>query len=357
VRPFLFLILLAFCSPAASADVDANARLLAGMLPRDASFEWLTRDPAWLTHAADMDKAWSRVEERQLARIREWAPQHLGRTHNDTAPMFYMFSGPDFLYANAFFPAARTYILCGIEPVGTAPDLEQIADAEIPTALVNLRRSMESLLNWSFFITKNMKTDLAQTQLSGTLPVMLVFLARSGYTIDAIQPVALDDSGFIVAPGRSTTPGVRVEFSSSNGGAQTLYYFTSNLADYAIQQRPGFLAFCARQGQGLSLLKAASYLMHVPGFTRAREFLLANSKLILQDDSGIPHRFFDIGDWNLDYFGRYTAPIKTFEQHLQPELARAFAAAQPEPLPFSFGYQWHPRQSSLVIARPISRRD
>ena len=35
--------------------------------------------------------------------------------------MFYMFSGPDFLYANAFFPNASTYILCGIEPVGPVP--------------------------------------------------------------------------------------------------------------------------------------------------------------------------------------------------------------------------------------------
>ena len=34
------------------------------------------------------------------------------------ATMFYMFSGPDFLYADTFFPNASTYILCGIEPMG-----------------------------------------------------------------------------------------------------------------------------------------------------------------------------------------------------------------------------------------------
>jgi len=32
--------------------------------------------------------------------------------------MYYMFSGPDFLYAYTFFPNANTYILAGLEPVG-----------------------------------------------------------------------------------------------------------------------------------------------------------------------------------------------------------------------------------------------
>ena len=38
--------------------------------------------------------------------------------------LFYFFSGPDFLYANAFFPAANTYVLAGLEPVGHIAALE-----------------------------------------------------------------------------------------------------------------------------------------------------------------------------------------------------------------------------------------
>ena len=44
------------------------------------------------------------------ARIRAWS------ANNITTPpptMFYMFSGPDFLYANAFYPNAKTYVLSG----------------------------------------------------------------------------------------------------------------------------------------------------------------------------------------------------------------------------------------------------
>ena len=32
--------------------------------------------------------------------------------------MFYMFSGPDFLYADAFYSKASTYVLGALEPVG-----------------------------------------------------------------------------------------------------------------------------------------------------------------------------------------------------------------------------------------------
>ncbi len=41
--------------------------------------------------------------------------------------MYYMFAGPDFLYANIFFPYANTYILAGLEPVGQVPDLLRVA--------------------------------------------------------------------------------------------------------------------------------------------------------------------------------------------------------------------------------------
>ncbi len=347
--------LLLFCGGARAADsaADATARLLAGMPPRDGALAEIATDRAWLSHAADMDKAWARLDRAQLAKIREWAPRFLGDAYADDAPVFYMFSGPDFLYANAFFPAARTYILCGIEPIGSLPDLEQMPPLEFATALGNLRRSVESLFNWSFFITKQMKTDLGQKELQGTLPVLSVFLARAGCTIEAIGTVALNDSGEFVTAGKGTTPGVRIDFTSAEGESQTLYYFMSNLADYAIAQRPGFLAFCERQGEGSTLLKAASFLMHVPGFTRVREFLLARSKIIVQDDSGIPHRFFNPEEWTLRYFGRYTGPIAVFKEHLQPEIARIFGTIPTAPLPFSFGYQWQPNRSSMIVAVPL----
>jgi hypothetical protein len=354
LRRLLLLLSLTFCAEALASDpaADATAKFLAGLPVRGTPLEKQSTDAVWATHATELDHAWERLEKQQLAKIRKWAPQYLGSAYEENGPMFYMFSGPDFLYANAFFPNASTYILCGIEPVGPVPDIDKIPGAVLPSALASLRKSLDSVLSWSFFITKNMKLDLKQTQLNGILPVLYVFLARAGCTIDSVTTVALDRTGNFVPEGKGTTPGVKIVFFGQGGREQTLYYFTSDLADWAVKVNPGFLKFCEQQGQGATLLKAASYLMHSNNFSQVRDFLLTHSKLILQDDSGIPFRFFAADKWNRRHVGHYIGPINRFLEHGQMDLNKENAASAPPPLEFSFGYQWQPSRSSLMIATP-----
>ena len=170
----------------------------------------------------------------------EWAAPALGENFSNGQPLFYMFSGPDFLYANAFFPNAATYILCGTEPIGPIPEVNDLSGSELNSALTNLRASLESSLNWSFFITKHMKADLKHAQLSGTLPVLFVFLARAGYTIDSVTMLKLDESGQLTDSARRSTSGVKIVFSGPAGSEQTLYYFTTDLADWSVNVNPGF---------------------------------------------------------------------------------------------------------------------
>ena len=354
VSRLALVLSLAVCAHAKAVDLgaDATAKFLAGLPIRGTPLESHATNSDWATHATDLDRAWEQLEKQQLSKIRAWAPQFLSSFHEDTGPMFYMFSGPDFLYANAFFPNANTYILCGIEAIGPIPEIDKIPPAALPSALANLRKSLDSVLSWSFFITKNMKVDLTQNQLSGTLPILYVFLARAGCTIDSVTPVELDRAGNLISEGKGATPGVKIVFLNGSGHEQTLYYFTSDLADWAIKTNPGFMKFCEQQGQGLTLLKAASYLMHTNNFTQVREFLLTHSKVILQDDSGIPHHFFSKEKWIVRHCGRYVGPVNAFKEYPQPDLAEENAASKPPPLDFSFGYQWQPNRSSLIIATP-----
>ena len=333
-------------------NADATAKFLAGLPVNGTPLESSANASAWKAHATDLDRAWKQFDDRQLTKIREWAPQALGAAYQDTGPMYYMFSGPDFLYANAFFPNASIYILCGTEPVGAIPDITKIPQHALPSALANLRKSLDSIMSWSFFITKNMKVDLRQQQLSGTLPLLYVFLARAGCTIDSVELVALDKEGAFVPPGKGTTSGVKIMFTGPAGRQQTLYYFTTDLADWAIKVVPNFGKFCEQQGQGVTLLKAASYLMHSDNFSKVRGYLLAHSKVILQDDSGIPYRFFTRDKWDVRFYGRYAGPIKRFLKNAQPGLKNDNDASAPPPLPFSFGYQWQPSRSSLIVATP-----
>ena len=304
----------------------------------------------WVVHSAELDRGWKRTQE-ALAAIGTWAPGALARAYSGDDPMFYMFSGPDFLYAHAFFPNARTYILCGNEPVGPLPDLNKIPPNELPAALGNIRKSLGSMLSWSFFITENMKTDLAQPQLSGTVPLLYLFLARANCRIASVVPVTLDHNGVLAENGKGQTQGVRILFrNQATGSQQTLYYFCTDLSDDGIKTTPGLLRFCEKQGRGVSLLKAASYLMHEPGFSRIRQFLLERSDTLVQDDSGIPFRYFEPRTWDLQLCGPYSGPIEIFQKYWQEDLSTAHARHAAPPLPFGFGYQWTPNKSNLLVA-------
>jgi hypothetical protein len=352
----LFFVIACACAvyPLRAEEVspDVTAKFLAGLSVQATPLQARMSDPAWVRHAAEFDSQWAQFEQNQLSHIRRWAAQALGAAFTSKQPLFYMFSGPDFLYANAFFPNAETYILCGTEPVGAQPDVNAIPAALLPSALENLRTALESSLNWGFFITKQMKENLQQPQLPGTLPILYVFLARARCTIESVTMVTLDPLGNFVTSSKRNTPGVKIVFTNPSGLEQTLYYFTTDLSDGGIEANPGFLKFCQQQGRGTSLIKAASYLMHRSYFGQVRTFLLGNSDLILQDDSGIPFSFFEADKWSVQLYGRYLEPIATFKEYRQPELTRAYAEANPAPLDFSFGYEWHPDRSSLMVATP-----
>src|SRR3954447_17603614 len=227
-------VIFAFVMPARAAEVtpDDTAKFLAGMQPSaDSPLMPLTKDPSWQRHARFFDNAFGQLEQRQLSKIRNWSDTHL------PAPkptMFYMFSGPDFLYANAFYPKATTYVLAALEPPGSVPDLAKLPRGGIGAALDSVEHSMSSILNFSFFITKHMKVDLHASQISGTLPVLYVFLARSGKTLKSVTPVTIDDQGAVhpVGEGKDgAVRGARIMFSGSDGVEKTLYYFSADLSN------------------------------------------------------------------------------------------------------------------------------
>ena len=322
----------------------------------------LTKDPAWPTHARYFDSIFAREESANLSKVREFSRKYLTDKH-DT--MLYMFSGPDFLYATSFFPNASTYVLAGLEPVGGVPDLTSLSPLVINGELRNLEISTGSLFNFSFFITQNMKTQLRNGPVYGTLPILYVFLARTGKTIHEVDLVSLDEHGnFQIADQaaainngtdkpvhsqqRTAAPGVKIVFSDGSGPKQTLYYFSTNLADGSFE-RSGFSSFLAKLGPADSLIKSASYLLHKPHFVGVRKLLLNNSAIILQDDSGIPLIYFEATKWRLQAFGHYAGPISMFTNFYQPRMAELFQDASP--LEFGIGYRWRNNESNLLLAQ------
>jgi hypothetical protein len=334
---------------AAEVTADDTAKLLAGMQPSaDSPLMPLTKDPSWQRHARFFDSAFGQLEQRQLSRIRAWSDAHLAAPK---PTMFYMFSGPDFLYADAFYPKATTYVLSALEPPGQVPDLTRLPRGAIGAALYNVEHSLGSILSFSFFITKQMKTDLRAGQISGTLPILYVFLARSGKTIKSVTPIALDAEGNVKTgsenPGSNAPRGARITFTGSDGVEKTLYYFSTDLSNGGVKSS-GFLKFCSTLAPGNSLLKSASYLLHSGNFTTVRDYILANSATVIQDDSGIPLTYYSSKQWRFFPFGRYLGPIGEFPGRYQQSYAELFRRA--EPVNFGIGYRWRTNESNLLLS-------
>jgi hypothetical protein len=337
-----------------TATPNDVARFIAGLEPAaDSPLAPLTRERTWRYHANSLDKAWSRLETGRLSRIRAWSAANL------TAPqptVFYMFSGPDFLYVDAFFPDRTTYVLSGLEPIGDIPTIGPGVRRSLGAALANLRVSVGSALNYSFFITEKMRSTLDSGRLNGVLPILYLFLARSGKTVHEVTLIAVGEEGEVVAAGtRGATPGVKIVFSGRDGRKRTLYYFRTDLSDGGVK-RSGFLSFCERLGIADGFIKSASYLLHSGNFARVRDFLLARTKALVQDDSGIPVRYFKADEWRLRPFGRYLGPIAVFPRsRYQRGLRDIYRRSDPQPLDFGVGYRWRPNESNLLLVVKIGK--
>jgi hypothetical protein len=341
-----------------ASTADDRARLLAGLAVSSGSpLEAVQKTAAVAAHAREIARAWRVLDESMLARMREWARAEVAPRTNPTAPLCYIFGGPDILMANAMFPSAATYVLTGLEPVGRVPALETLAPTALGAGLDNLRGSTAVLPTRGYFITSYMARDLQRTELRGVMPVLYFFLARAGHRLIDSRLVFIDAAGRVNDAGPAApddgVPGVRIVFQREGAAdPQTLYYFTVDLEASAILAKPGFFRFLNGLPAPNAYLKAASFILHDNHFGATRDFLLSRSAAILQDDSGVPFRCFARGKWRLAFFGVYEPAIwiEHFEWVTQTDLQAAFAAAGPlPPLPFKTGYS-KPGRSNLMLA-------
>jgi len=331
---------------AQGASPDDVAKFLAGMPPSAGSpVAGLTRNPTWQRHSKWFESNWDTLDRRQLSKVRAWSERNLKDRQNT---LYYMFSGPDYLYADAFFPAANIYLMSGLEPVGAIPTVSERTIGSLP----RIQQSIGTSLRFSFFITQHMRSQLTGGDLAGTLPILYVYIARSGKTIREVNLVNLDRDGKLhpaMGEARGMQPGVKIVLASGDGPAQTLYYFRTDVSNGGVASS-GFLKFAATLGNGNALLKSASYLMHSGNFTQVRDFVLQHSQQIVQDDSGIPLGAFRPDTWSFQPFGAYLGPIAIFPGRGQPRLGELFKKAKAPPLDFGIGYRHRGHDSNLLLA-------
>ncbi|HEY9867365.1 MAG TPA: hypothetical protein V6D21_24530 [Candidatus Obscuribacterales bacterium] len=327
-----------------------TAKLIAGIkVDPKSQFYPLTQSEFWVNYHGFIEPAWSKLEKEQLAKVSQWSKQELATINQSNPRIFYPFSGPDFLYSHLFFPTAQEYVLVALEPVGTMPNFKELSESQRHQKLGDVKNSLYSLLQFSFFQTKEMKSDLSN---QGVLPLILLFMARTNNIILELEYIGLDKDAKVQKFEKGMIPGVKIDFvPQGEKEPRTLYYFSADISDEGLKKTPQFSKFIKQIEQPVTYLKAASYLMHRPAFTGIRELILAQSQAILQDDSGIPLNFFAEKQWNLNFFGTYTAPIPLFSVRYQPDLRKVYQNNPAvKPLNFGVGYKFGVNQSNLMLA-------
>jgi hypothetical protein len=328
------------------------ARFLSGLPGRPGgAYTALEALPSWQSFSSEMNQVWARAEQRRVLPVRAFQHNQLPSSAPAASFAFYPFSGPDVLYVHGFFPHARTFVLAGLEPPGSIPEQRAYSNEELAALLQGVRQGSNSLLARSFFITAEMSRQLRGQLADGVLPISLLLLARSGFTIEDVQTLSLTPAG---KPGASPSPspqGFEIRYRRPGDPApRKLFYFRTDLGP-GLDQDPRFLAFLDSLGQPETLIKSASFLLHARPFTRLRQHILARSVRIVQDDTGIPFALLRDRGWRLRLFGAYSRPDPPFRSLFQPALDAAFRSpGAAQPLGFSIGYGTGRRPSHLVIA-------
>ena len=344
-------------APLSASALTDTARLLAG-LPTDPSgpLGAVAAKPAWQAWQKEFDNQWTQATKERFAEMTAWRDKELAPATGTCSTLMYPFSGPDILNAIVLFPDCQRYILFGLEPVGSMPVLEQLPAERLTRLFEETRRALNDLLSRNYFITSHMMQDTAAQELRGTLPLMAVSLVRLNARLVSVREMEIAEDGELrprtpPAKDRHVASAVELVFERPGHEPQTVVYFRAQAEDKAIPQRPGVVPYLQHQAPYATFLKSASYLLHGSDFTIIRNLLLHDSRLVLEDDSGIPYRYFRTDTWEVKLFGRYIGPVETFKKNRQPELMRAYGNVGAVPvLRFGLGYNRQPTRCNLQLA-------
>ena len=340
------------------------ARFMAGLEQTEGStlakFDTLPESKSY--HASNQ-KFFEGLQEKQLSKMEAFSDTELKELRKEDMTLFYPFSGPDFINADAFFPEASTTVMLGLEPVGYVPYLPKDSTGdELKGVYKALRRSIDSLAHLGYFMTFEMNRDFRRVaHLNGNLSVISLFMAQRGYHILNVKKVTINAEGSIVDsipgsvdkddPTDNYISGGLIEYMKPNEfKARKLYYFSHDVSDEKLAETPQMLKFFGSLNIDVSFFKAASYLCS--WLHEIRNFTLTNSKSIVQDDSGIYLSYLNDNEWDKKFYGRYSRTLKVFKRNFQSDLKAAYEKDTAiKPLDFRFGYGTRIKQDNIMVAK------
>lgn len=344
------------------------ARLIAGLEPLEgsttAAFDTL---PSVVNHRKVFNQLFEKKEKDQLGPLRKLVQEEMKEAHLSDRNVYYPFAGADVVTIHTIYPNAKNYVMFGLEIEGRIPDFTKIPPKNMEKNLTNLNQSISHLMSLSFFMTKHMAGDFIRTDFYGTTPILMAFIVRMGNELLDVQHVKLNKEGVIEvynpeqekikqSPWDDIMTGIQFKFrKDKKSPVQTLTYFCLNIANDNMEKNKEFLLFLDQYKPTNTYVKAASYLMHGANYSIIRNKLLEITQVLLQDDSGVPYRFFKNDSWKVTLYGRYNGPIPLFKGHFQKDYFNDYKENQNKirNLDFGIGYVYTKGQSNLMKAEKL----
>lgn len=294
----------------------------------------------------------------------------------------YPFGGGDLVTALTTYPDAREITTVSLELAGDPRRIRGMSRDDLEQSLARLRRQISEL----FFIDDYSRSETLKRTQRGDIPGELAFFLV-GLSIHGFEPVSLRyftlgprgevhyltereiaESDHSLAKNRKAT-WLPPDFSESFANAEITFrpigappdapvrvhrHIAQNLADDALEKNPALLRYLEQKGPVTAIVKAASYLLWLDGFSAMRNYLLGHAVVMVSDSTGIPPSLAEDAGFVQETYGRFTGSLLPASARYNRDFRKLWRSQPRRRLPFRFGYLSAKEPHLLVTKKPAA---
>ncbi|MGA2985677.1 MAG: hypothetical protein ABSG32_17845 [Terriglobia bacterium] len=294
----------------------------------------------------------------------------------------YPFGGGDLLAALTTYPDARSITTLSLELSGDPRRITTMDNKQLDRSLDLVDRNIGGLLAANDS-TSEALMGTQQGDLPGQLSYFLVALAVHGFEPVSLRYFHVEADGSLhyysaaevrgmetrrarARHGEWTSPDFSEAFANSElvfrpvnarGPLRIHRHIGANLRDSSLKKNVGILRYLESLGRMVAMTKAASYCLWNAGFSRIRNYLLANMVFMISDGTGIPPELARRAGFVQETYGRFQGAM-CFDGCPSSEYDEQFRdlwASQPQrKLGFRYGYVDAKGSNHLLVTRRAS---
>lgn len=290
----------------------------------------------------------------------------------------YPFGGGDLVGALVTYPNATEITTISLEHGGDPTRLAKLTTKQMRAGLSAFRASVEGLLSLNDSTSENMR-KLEKGGIPGQLSFHMTGLVALGFEPVSLKYFSLNEDGTIHYFTKTEIDAVATklakkkkggwidtDFSEAFTNMELTFrkagdpkaplvvhrHFAANLANTAFDGGP-LQKHLQAKGPIVAMTKAASFLIWLGGFSKIRDYLLANMVWMASDATGIAPRAAKKAGFKQTTYGAFVGPfLPEAEATTAEEMVKMWAAQPRRKLPFRYGYPDSEKHVHLMITEP-----